>query len=304
MIDMCKISIMELRHLRYFVQVADDLHFARAASHLGISQPPLSQQIRALEEELGVRLLERTSRSVALTPAGRLFLDEARATLAQADRAVSVARRAGQGELGELAIGFNASAPFVPRIARAIHDFRQAYPGIRLAISETSGPTQVEAVGDRQLDIGFLRRSCRPALPPALDARRVLKERLMVAMPRDHALAGHDGIWLRDLAGEPFLLYAQARSSGFTQELLAVLHDAGVAPNIAQTVNDVSSLFGLAAAGLGIAVLAESLCALRSDSLAYRPLLDEAATTGLWLIYREDRTLPCENFLRMFGDET
>ncbi|HZU52025.1 MAG TPA: LysR substrate-binding domain-containing protein [Sphingomicrobium sp.] len=292
---------MELRHLRYFVQVAEDLHFARAAQHLGISQPPLSQQIRALEEELGVRLFERTSRHVALTPAGELFLVEARATLAQADHAITIARRAAGGELGDLAIGFNASAPFIPRIARAIHDFRQAYPDIKLSLSEKGGPAQIEAVADRALDIGFLRRSHRPQLPAGVVAVSLVTERLFVAMRRDHRFAKLDGIQLTDLENEPMLVYAQTRSGGFTQEFMAMLRDAQVTPKVAQTVGEISTMFGLAAAGLGVTVLAESLCALQSANLIYRPILDPLAVTGMWMIHQEEPTLPCRNFLRIAG---
>jgi DNA-binding transcriptional LysR family regulator len=304
MIDSYGLSIMELRHLRYFVQVADDLHFARAARRLGISQPPLSQQIRALEDELGVRLLDRTSRSVALTRAGALFLDEARATLAQAERAVTVARRAARGEVGVLAIGFNASAPFIPRIAKAIHDFRGTYPEVRLALAEKNGLEQIEAVRDRVLDLGILRRSHPPELPEPLVATRLLEERLYVAMRPDHPLAAKAGLALRDLHDAPMLLYAQARSSGFTAEFIALLREEGVEPRIVQTVQEVSTLFGLAAAGLGITVLAESLCALQAANLTYRPLLDDRAMSATWLILRRDNdAVACRNFLHMVGAE-
>jgi DNA-binding transcriptional LysR family regulator len=291
---------MELRHLRYFVQVATDLHFARAAAHLGISQPPLSQQIRSLEEELGVRLFDRTSRSVALTPAGRLFLDSARATLDQAEQAVMVARRAAQGELGELAIGFNASAPFIPRIAGAIHAFRQTWPEVRLTLAEMGGPAQIEAVAEARLDLGFLRQSSSPALPQGLAATALLEERLFVAMRPDHRLAGGDGLHLSDLQGEPMLFYAREASGGFGDELLALLRGAGVEPVVAQTVREVSTLFGLAAAGVGVTVLAESLRALQSANLVYRPLLDPGARAAMWVVRRRDlSSLPCRNFLAM-----
>ena len=296
---------MELRHLRYFVQVAEDLHFARAAHHLGISQPPLSQQIRALEQELGVQLFERTSRNVALTPAGSLFLEEARATLARAEQAVTIVRRAAAGELGELAIGFNASAPFVPRVAKAIHDFRQAYPDVRLSLCEQGGPAQIEAVAEHTLDVGFLRRSYSPQLPDGIAAVSLLTERLFVAMRPDHRFAKRDSVDLVDLQGEPMLVYAQNRSGGFTQEFMAMLDEAGIKPQVAQTVSEISTMFGLTAAGLGISVLAESLCALQSANLVYRPLLDPRAVTGMWLIHRkDDATLACRNFLRIAGAAT
>ncbi|MDB5721624.1 MAG: LysR family transcriptional regulator, partial [Alphaproteobacteria bacterium] len=245
MIDSYCLLIMELRHLRYFVQVATDLHFARAAASLGISQPPLSQQIRALEEELGVRLFERTSRRVALTPAGKLFLDAARATLDQAERAIRIARRAAQGELGELAIGFSASAPFIPRIARAIHDFRLTYPEVRLTLTETGGAAEIAALEDGMLDLGFLRRSASPDLPDTLTARLLLSERLFVAMRPDHDMAHREGLRFADLAGEPMLFYASDRRGTFSRELFVMLRDAGVEPVVAQTASEISTLFGL-----------------------------------------------------------
>jgi DNA-binding transcriptional LysR family regulator len=294
---------MELRHLRYFVQVADDLHFARAAQHLGISQPPLSQQIRALEDELGVRLFDRTSRSVALTPAGRLFLDEARATLAQASHAATIARRAARGELGELAIGFASSAPFIPRVANAIFGFRNAYPDVRLTLTEQGGPALLEAVLDRTFDLGLLRRASTPTVPPGLTVSHLITERLAVAMRPDHPLAARDGLWLRDLDGEPLLVYSPSRTGGFTQELLQMLSDAGVTPAIAQTANEIATLFGLAAAGLGITVIAQSLRALQAVNLVYRPLLDPQAVTGVWLVHASaELPLPCRNFLRMVAE--
>jgi DNA-binding transcriptional LysR family regulator len=291
---------MELRHLRYFVGVAEELHFARAAAHLGISQPPLSQQIRALEDELGVRLLDRTSRRVSLTPAGRLFLDEAREVLQRAERAVTVARRAARGEVGQLAIGFNASAPFVSQIAAGIAEYRRLYPEVRLVLREAAGPSQIEAIEDHLLDIGFVRGAQMPNLPPVVTAVALLRERLFVAMPPEHPLAARSGVHLRDLANEPLLVYSNERGRSFTDNLLNILRQAGVEPMIAQTVSEVSSLFGLAAAGVGLAVLAESICSLQSAKLTYRPLLDESALVTLWMVYHNGgATLPCQNFVEI-----
>jgi DNA-binding transcriptional LysR family regulator len=291
---------MELRHLRYFVGVAEELHFARAAAHLGISQPPLSQQIRALEDELGVRLLDRSSRRVSLTPAGRLFLEEARIVLQRAERAMTVARRAARGEVGQLAIGFNAAAPFVPQIAEGIAEYRRRYPEVKLVLTEAAGPSQIEAIEDHVLDIGFVRGARMPSLPAGATATALLRERLFVAMPPDHPLAAKSGVRLRDLADQPMLIYSNERGRSFTHNLLGILRKAGVEPLVAQTVSEVSSLFGLAAAGVGLAVLAESICSLQSAKLTYRPLLDDAAVMTLWMIYRSaDPTLPCQNFVAL-----
>lgn len=300
MIDMLSVLIMELRHLRYFVGVAEELHFARAAARLGISQPPLSQQIAALEQELGVRLFDRTSRSVVLTSAGTAFLEGARATLAEAERAVQVAHRAARGELGELNLGFNASAPFVPMIAKAIHDYRLAFPDVKLVLTELAGRVQPTALVDHALDICFVRSARRPDMDASIQVTPILTERLFVAMHPDHPMAGRESLTLRDLAGVPLLLYSREDGATFTEELFAMLRGAGVEPVVAHTVREVSTLFGLAAAGIGVTVVAESLCALQSAKLIYRPLSDPESTTGMWLLHlRDDISLTCRAFLEV-----
>jgi DNA-binding transcriptional LysR family regulator len=304
MIDRYNVSIMELRHLRYFIGVAEELHFARAATRLGISQPPLSQQIGQLEQELGVRLFDRTSRSVKLTSAGSAFLPEARATLEKANRAINVAHRASRGELGELNLGFNASAPFVPMIARSIYAFRQAWPDVKLNLTEVGGRTQTAALIDHTLDACFVRGSQRPDMCDAIEVTPILRERLFVALRPDHRLARRNELNLSDLAGEPLLIYKREHCAIFTEELFAMLRGAGVEPAVAHEVSEISSLFGLAAAGIGLCVIAESMCALQSAKLVYRPLADAESTTAIWLVHlREGAGLPCRNFLEIIAKE-
>jgi DNA-binding transcriptional LysR family regulator len=304
MIDTYNVSIMELRHLRYFIGVAEELHFARAATRLGISQPPLSQQIGQLEAELGVKLFDRTSRSVKLTSAGAAFLPEARATLEKANRAVNVAHRASRGELGELNLGFNASAPFVPMIARSIYAFRQAWPDVKLNLTEMGGRKQVAALLDHALDACFVRGSQRPGVCDDIAVTPILRERLFVALRPDHRLARRNELNLGDLAGEPLLVYLRDHCAIFTEELFAMLRGAGVEPQVAHEVREVSTLFGLAAAGIGLCVIAESMCALQSAKLVYRPLADPESTTAIWLIHlREGASLPCRNFLEIIEKE-
>jgi DNA-binding transcriptional LysR family regulator len=265
---------------------------------LGISQPPLSHQIHALEDELGVRLFDRSSRNVELTNAGRLFLAEAKATLVQAERAVTVARRAADGEVGELGIGFNASAPFVPKVARAIFDFRQGWPEVHLTLSELSRDAQLRALADGTIDVGFTRSSERPHVGRFIAATRLLEERLVVALRPDHRLAARTTLSLTDLRGERLVVYARDLAGGFTDELFTLLQNADVEPEIAQDVREVSTLFGLIAAGMGVTVLAESLCALQAANLVYRPLSDEAARSGLWLLHLDPAPkITCLHFL-------
>lgn len=282
---------MELRHLRYFIAVAEELHFGRAALALGISQPPLSQQIQALEQQLGARLFERTNRRVELSEAGRLFLDEARLVLAQVDKAADVARRAQLGQLGELKIGFTASAPFTSSIPQAIFAFRQAFPAVHLALQEMSSKEVAEALEAGTVQVGIMRPL---PLPESLVAVELFREALVAIIRADHPLAASSekGLHLSALAAEPFVFFPRTFGSGLYAQLLTLARRAGFSPLIAQEAGEAMTLIGLVAAGLGVTVLPASYQRMRIEGVAYRTLLDEDANTAVWLVQRDDQQSP------------
>ncbi|WP_156680630.1 LysR substrate-binding domain-containing protein [Sphingomonas profundi] len=278
---------MELRHFRYFVAVAEEMHFGRAAVRLGISQPPLSQQIRLMEEEIGTPLLERTSRRVSLTEAGRHFLIEARRTLDQAAHAVAVARRVAEGAAGEVAVGFTSSVPFATVVARALSAFRAAYPAVRLNLVEMPRGAQIEALATERLDVGVIRGIEPPVLPATMRATLLTTEPLLVAMRSDHplALAPRDPT-MADLRCESFVLYQRDLGAGFNEHLARLCTRAGFVANVVQEVTGPSTLLGLVAAGMGITILTPSLGALHPENMVSRPLDDPEALSRLWLIRR------------------
>lgn len=279
---------MDLRHLRYFLCVAEEMHFGRAAQRLGMSQPPLSQQIRALEQELGVRLFDRTSRRVALTEAGRLFLPEACKTLAQADHAAQVARQAQNGHLGRLAMGFTASAPFVPQIADALYDFRQNFPQVDLKLHELGRDDQVARIERGDLDIGIIRGVEPPSLPPGLQAICLLDEEMLLAVRQDHELARRTADpGIADLAGVPVVLYATTSSADFNDHFFALCDQAGFKPDVTLEVGSFATLLGLVSAGFGATILARSLSRLHVEKLILRPLFPQVRTR-LWMIHKDD----------------
>lgn len=282
---------MELRHLRYFIAVAEELHFGRAAEQLGISQPPLSQQIQALEEEVGARLLERTNRRVELTEAGRLFLDESRQVLAQVDKAVQLARRAQRGELGELKVGFTSSAPFTSTVPRSIHAFRQAYPDVHLELHEMSSAETVKALLEDRLQVGVIRPL---ALPDNLLAVELFREPLVAVLRADHPLAAGsaEGLEIAALAEEPFVFFPRTFGTGLYDQLIALTREAGFSPRIAQEASEAMTIIGLVSAGLGVSVLPASFRRTRVDGVVYRTLLDPGATTAVWLVRRRGERSP------------
>lgn len=283
---------MELRHLRYFVRVASELHFGRAAEQLGISQPPLSQQIRQLEGELGVQLFERSSRRVRLTLVGRLFLEEARATLERAEHAINVTRRAASGEIGELSIGLSASALFMPIFSESVTDFRRLHPEVHLDLSEKSLAAQREGVAGGALDIGLIRSGRRPTLPSDLTAMAIAVDRMYVAMPTGHRLANtSDPIDVADLGGEPMVHYPYDRE-GFQEDLWRLFGSAGLHPRLVQETHEMSTLLGLVSAGLGITVLPASLRRLHVANLHYREISGDRALSRMWVIHNVERTRP------------
>jgi DNA-binding transcriptional LysR family regulator len=279
---------MDLRHLRYFLCVAEEMHFGRAALRLGISQPPLSQQIRALEEELGVQLFERTSRRVSLTDVGRLFVPEARATLAQAERAAQTARLAQMGQIGQLSLGFTASGPFVPRVARALYTFRQSFPNVELTLLEMGRDGQIDAVERRQLDVAIVRCFDRPFVTEGLVSMPLIEEEMFLAIRQDHRLAQQaEDPSIEDLKDEPLVLYSAVIGAGFNEHFFDLCEQAGFRPNIAQEAGSLATLLGLVAAGFGATILAQSLTRLHVDNLAYRSLATPVVSR-LWLVHRDD----------------
>ncbi|WP_308581665.1 LysR substrate-binding domain-containing protein [uncultured Pseudomonas sp.] len=282
---------MELRHLRYFIAVAEELHFGRAAQVLGISQPPLSQQIQALEQEVGARLFERTNRRVELSEAGRLFLHEARLVLAQVDKAADVARRAQLGELGELKIGFTSSAPFNSSIPQAIFAFRQAFPAVHLNLQEMSSTQVAESLVDESIQVGLMRPL---PLPDSLSMVELMREPLVAVLNADHPLihSSERGLHLAQLAEEPFVFFPRSYGSGLYAQLLNLARDAGFSPHFAQEAGEAMTIIGLVAAGLGVSVLPASYQRIRIDGVVYRTLLDQEAVTAVWLVQRKGVQTP------------
>ncbi|MFD2182448.1 LysR substrate-binding domain-containing protein [Rhodoplanes azumiensis] len=281
---------MELRHLRYFVALAEELHYGRAAQRLGISQPPLSQQILQLEADLGARLLERTNRRVALTEAGRVFLAEARATLLQAERAAVMAGRAARGEAGELKIGFASSGALDPTFTETIRAFRAAVPGVRLVLEEQVTASQIEALTELRLQIGVVRSPAAPDLPPDLAAAALSREPLYAFLRADHPLAiarRGAAVPLAALADEPFVFFPPGSGTSLYDQVLGLCRKAGFRPRVEQEARANATLLGLVAVGLGVSILPASLAGFALPAVVGLPLAP-AGESALWLVHRRD----------------
>jgi len=292
---------MELRQLRYFVAVAEELHFRRAAARLHISQPPLSQQIAALEAELGVTLLARTRRRVALTPAGDAFLREARALLAGAEAAAGTARAIGAGQEGVLRVSFVGSAllSIVPGI---VQRFRAARPRVQIQLRERSTAEQLDAVASGAVDVGLLRPPVTP--DPALATETVLREETVVALPADHALAALKRVPLARLASEPLVLFPREQAPGYHDLLTGRLGATGTIPQIVQYAPETITIIGLVAAGIGLSPVAASVANLALPGVVYRPLRGAPATELTVVRRREADSALVEAFLAAARDQS
>ncbi len=266
---------MELRHLRYFVAVAEEEHMTRAALRLGIQQPPLSQQIRDLERELGVELFDRTPRSVKLNTAGSVFLDDARTLLTLADEAVMRVRQSARGELGRIAVGYTSSASLHDRIPRIIRAFSARYPLIRLDVRENTTRDLLDAVASREIDIAFVRSSA--SHHPELRSILLCEEPMMVAMPAGHPLASDSAaLSLGMLANESFVLYLSGEGPGIQDVLFPACRKAGFRPRVVESVPRLLSAVTMVAAGRGISIVPEALQSVHPSSVAYRALDDQS----------------------------
>ena len=258
--------MFELVHLRSFVAVADELHFGRAAARLHMTQPPLSRQIQQLEHQVGVDLLNRSSRSVKLTPAGRSFLTEARRILNLAESASLSARRIAEGRDGTLALGFTASASysFLPQLLTAA---RVPLRNIDFTLKEMVTQEQLEALSSGQIDVGLLRSTVDH---DELDSFVVSREKLVCAVPIDHALARRRNITLRDFEHEICIGYSPVEARYFYDLLAAIFLPTGISPRYAHYMSQIHAILALVQAGLGIALVPESAQQLKFESMAIR----------------------------------
>ncbi|EIZ78991.1 transcriptional family [Novosphingobium sp. Rr 2-17] len=292
---------MDLRHLRYFLAVAEEMHFGRAAQSLGMSQPPLSQQIRVLEQGLGVQLFERTSRRVRLTEAGARFLPEARATLEQAEHAAQVARLTHRGEMGRLNLGFSTSVPFVRPVMDVLARYRSRYPDVELKLEELPRDEQIGRLQHGKLDIGIVRTFTPLDIGPQLVARCVHRDGVVLAMRRDHRLASlpRDPV-LADLEGEPLIMFAPINGAGFNEHIIGECERIGFRPNIALEASSFATLLGLTAAGFGLSIMSSPMELLGTETLAFRHL-DVPFTSQLLLIHRQHPSPTTQAFAEMVG---
>lgn len=264
---------MELRHLRYFVAVAEEGHVTRAAERLGIQQPPLSQQIQALERELDLLLFRRKPRGVEPTDAGRTLLVDARRILGDVEGALAKARRTARGEQGRIVVGFTSSAPFHPFVPRAIRLFRERFPQVSVALEEGGTGDLVAALRAERLDVAFIRSPVPDGDGIAVHA--MLEEAMVAALPSAHPLADAPAaapLPLGDLATEPFVLYRRASGPGLHDQIIGACQAAGFSPRIEQEAPRIVATLNLVAAGLGVTIVPESLSGMRLEDVAYRPL--------------------------------
>lgn len=280
---------MELRHLRYFVAVAEERHFGRAADRLHMAQPPLSQAIRQLESDLGVVLLHRTTRRVDLTDAGTAYLSRARSILAEVEDAGQEARRVAAGAVGHLSLGCVGSATYslLPALSRHL---AAELPGVDFAFrGEMLAPDQVEALRTGEIDVALLRP---PVADLSLTVTPLRRDRLVVALPADHPLASRRQVRMADLAGADLIVHSADRRSVMYDVVVGLFRDAGLDPHVRHEVGETSTLVTLVAGGLGVAVVPEPVTALALDGVAYRPLVRPAVTVELAVAHRSERTEP------------
>lgn len=280
---------MELRHIRYFLAVAEERHFTRAARALGIAQPPLSQQIKDLEREIGAPLFHRIPQGAELTAAGAVFHERIAAVPQQVADAVAAARRAARGEIGALRVGFTGSAAFNPRVPGAIRAFRRRFPDVELSLSEANSNALVETLHAGTLDVAFLRPE--GIAHDGLTLVGIEEERMIAAlasarMPHDDPLALHQ------LAADPFVMTPRPLGPTLYDATIAACRRAGFDPIIGQSAPQVASVLALVAAELGVALVPASMRDMPMKGVTYHDLLDGGVTAALALAFRRDHRSP------------
>lgn len=275
---------MELRHCRYFVAVAEELHFGRAAKRLNISQPPLSQQIRSLEEELGVELLRRNKRTVRLTPAGEVFLQSARKLLRGAEDSVDVTRRAARGEVGTLQVGY-APGVEIDILPKALRAFAQKYPQVEVRLFPLATRDQVDALKQRRLDVALV---MLPVSEEGIHVSLVRREPLTLVAPSEHPLARRRSITVRDLEGAPYIHLARPYEPVYHDHIYGLARQAKVALRVVAESAHLYDNLSLVAAGVGVSLLPDCVRLVRRTGVAYRPVLPRGVILELGLAHRKN----------------
>jgi DNA-binding transcriptional LysR family regulator len=275
---------MELRHLRYFLAVAEDLHVGQAAKRLHISQPPLSRQIHQLEEELGVALFKRDKKRMQLTVAGRAFLEEARAILERTDHAVRLVQRASRGQVGLLRIGFIESATASGLLGRVLARFRKKYPDVELELSELLSLRQAEALRAHQLDAGFI--YTRPPETADLLFRTVLPGYVVTAVARSNPLSKNRQIPLATFAQQPLIIWRRSLSPILYDQLMSRCRAAGHEPHVVQHTSQMQTTISLAAAGVGLGIIPSSFSSTRIPGVVYRYIAGLGICMDMELMFR------------------
>ncbi|WLB51980.1 LysR family transcriptional regulator [Bradyrhizobium japonicum] len=276
---------MELRHIRYFLAVAEERNFTRAAARVGIGQPPLSQQIRDLEAEVGAQLFRRIPQGAELTEAGRAFLETVQVIPLQAERSIRAAQRAARGQIGSLRVGFTNSAPFNPIVTSAIRSFRRAYPDVDLTLEEASTSRLVANLREGELDAVFLRPD---EGEDDLQFRRLSSEPMIVALPASHPVAKSTEVDLIRLRADPLIL--TPRGSAWFDTVIAACRRAGFEPTLGQSAPQISSVVSLVAAELGFSLVPASMRQLHVTGVTYRAVKGEAPIARLALAFRRGET--------------
>ena len=275
---------MELRHLRYFLTVAEELNFSRAAEKLHMAQPPLSQQIRNLETELGVQLFQRTKRRVELTEAGMVFLEEVRKLFAQVDQAVRSAQRASRGEVGRLVIGFNSSATYsvLPNLLR---QFRERFPDVELVLHELTTSQQLEKLECNQIDLGLL---YLPINKSNLRVMPVWQESLLVALPETHVLANRPLVSIQELIDEPFILPSPQLGAGLYVQIMDFFRQFSFHPKVFQSATLLQTAVSLVVGELGVALVPASLQNWQRTGVVYKTLAEPTPEVKIAIVWRQD----------------
>ncbi|MBD2303859.1 LysR family transcriptional regulator [Nostoc sp. FACHB-190] len=287
---------MELRHLRYFIAVAEELHFTNAAQRLHIAQPPLSQQLQQLEAEIGVKLFHRkTKRQVQLTEAGKVFLQEAYGLLQQLETAVALTQRIGKGQTGQLRIGFTSLAIYdlLPLILR---EFRQQFLEVELVLLELTTSQQEQALKDSRIHLGFAHP---PLVDNTLSYSCIQSESLVVALPSTHSLAQKEHISVESLLSEPLIMFPRYLAPGLYDLVMGLFQKGDFKPHIVQEAIQMQTIIGLVSAQIGVAIVPFSLHNLQRSGVVYRPIIGQVPVIETALIWEQDSlTAIAENFLQ------